>query len=123
MGEKLGKPLVEVVGQPRVLPKSLPRPRMVPTEAPVKEKVPLSLFSDAALKGLYVRSYAATERAITRLSLFLGITEQQVVAPIVCIVDTVTSLLKKITPPPGKSPAYLTLGCPCPYTVDVRWWR
>ncbi len=98
MGEKIGEPLTIVKGQPRVLPKTLPRPVAVPAEAPVREKVPVKAWRAAVMKAMSERSYAATERVIGRLASFLGITEQQVVDPIITIIDTLTLGLKKLTP-------------------------
>ena len=36
MGEKIGTPVTEVVGRPRVFPKTQPKPQ--PSEQPVKER-------------------------------------------------------------------------------------
>ncbi len=79
MGEKLGKPLVEVVGQPRVLPKSLPRPRMVPTEAPVKEKVPL--------KAIQEQAYDMLEACFPKIADFFGVSDQRLADIIVALVE------------------------------------
>lgn len=50
MGHKIGRPLVEEVGKPRIMPKTLPlpKPQEVPQEAP--EKVPVHARPDAREK-------------------------------------------------------------------------
>lgn len=94
IGEKIGRPLVVVTGTPRILPKTLPRPEVAPVEEPVKEreKVPVG-------GTLYRTSYATMSQVISRMAKFLGITEQQVVDPIVALIDKVTCGLKWLTPP------------------------
>ncbi|KKN84479.1 hypothetical protein LCGC14_0289410 [marine sediment metagenome] len=99
MGTKIGKPLTEVIGQPRVLPKTLPRPELVPEKEPVKEREKLPV------EAIVARAEAATGHVITRLAKFLGITEQQVVDPIITLIDRVTRGIKRLTPPLVKTPS------------------
>ena len=97
MGEKIGKPLTEVIGQPRVLPKTMPRPVAVPEKAPVEEREKLPV------KAIAAQAEEAIGGVITRLAGVLGITEQQVVDPAIMALDAVTRGLKKLLPPSVKT--------------------
>ncbi len=83
LSKRIGKPLTEVVGSPRILPKTLPRPAPPPLEVPVKEKEKVPVPA----KSVYEQAYTATERAITGAADFLGISEQRVADIALSLID------------------------------------
>lgn len=99
MGEKIGRPLTEEVGRPRILPKTLPQPKPqeVPQEQPEKEKVPTRTAHRAAIKETMAeRVYNTTETGIQRAAKLLGISEQQVADMVITFADRIERMLKNV---------------------------
>jgi hypothetical protein len=103
MGERIGLPLIEEVGKPRVLPDAVPLP--IPEKAPAPgKKEPVKVLPD----GTEARASHDTRWAIAKAAEFLGITEAQVAQIILDIADHIGSVLhvgelgKK---PPGTTPS------------------
>ena len=97
MGEKLGKPLVEETGRPRIHPQTLPAPEPVPEPEKEKEKVP------TASHHIAERAYNDLEIAVQKTSAFLGIPEVQVANILLDIAQHIVTVLqfgraKKSTP-------------------------
>ena len=90
IGEKLGRPLIETVGKPRVHPQSLPAPEPVPEpEEKEKEKVPTTSQHHIA-----EMAYNDLETAIQKSSTFLGISESQVVNMLLDIAQHIVTVMK-----------------------------
>lgn len=99
MGEKIGRPLTEEVGRPRVLPKTLPvpkpaEPEKVPQDQP--EKVPVRTGGESLEGALAEQAYTAAETGIQRAAKLLGISEQQVVDMIVTFADRISETMKRV---------------------------
>ncbi len=83
MGEKLGKPLFETVGRPRVNPKRLPELIKTPEKVEEKEAVPVSPVRVSLLE---------------RISEITGLTPRQVADIVLRMVDQIEKVLN---PNPG----------------------
>ncbi len=89
MGEKLGRPLVEETGKPRIHPQTLPAPQPVPEPEKEKEKVPT-----ASQYHIAERAYNDLETAMQRTAKFLGISEVQAVNILLDIAQHIVSIMK-----------------------------
>ena len=81
MGDKIGKPISVEHGQPRVLPKTAPRPNPLPEQAPVKKEV--TAMYEYMVGVLQVAIYQATRRNVKNIAEFFGIAPHQVVVPLI----------------------------------------
>ncbi len=89
MGQKLGRPLVEETGKPRIHPQTLPAPQPAPEPEKEKEKVPT-----ASQHHIAERAYNDVETAIQKTSKFLGISEAQVANILLDIAQHIVTVLK-----------------------------
>lgn len=81
MGERIGKPLTEQVGRPRVLPDAVPLP--LPTKVPEKrDPVPVPVLPDGT-------------EAIAKAAKFLGLSEAQVREILSSIVSRISATFHK----------------------------
>ncbi len=88
MGEKLGRPLVEVTGKPRIHPNVLPTPEPVREPEKEKEKVP------TAYRHIPEMAYKDTGVAIKKAAAFLGISEAQVANILLDIAQHIVDVMK-----------------------------
>ncbi len=89
MGEKLGRPLIETVGKPRIHPQTLPAPQPVSEPEKEKEKVPT-----ASQHHIAERAYNDVETAIQKTATFFGISETQVANILLDIAQHIVTVLK-----------------------------
>ena len=106
MGEKIGKPLTEVTGKPRIHPKTLPEPQpeTVPEKNPEKEKIPSEARRtiEVVLKG-NMASVSVTEQVyfvlaagIPRVAKLFGVPERPIVDKLVALADRMVDVLECI---------------------------
>lgn len=109
MGERIGRPLTEDVGKPRVLPDAVPLP--LPARQPVKKEEAVKVLPDGTEAYLRFRAEQAKNGTIAALARHLHISEEEVTETMESVVSRLkdifhrtTEFEKELTDPGEKHP-------------------